>query len=203
MIRRFHDAITPAKGTSLARSFSRLGWFGFWTQVALGALPVAVMAYYMLFSRVISNVRTGLAFVEWLAIINLAILAFTLFWSYRYTRLARRIDDPQRRPEEAVVHRAAWTGVVASTIGLGFSTLVLLIESATILFYFLKAPQAGMPVMQTSGVEGLHWVSTVDVLSIVALVFMLIAELIALIFSLWLLFRTTVSSLEYPKPTVL
>jgi hypothetical protein len=59
------------------------------------------------------------------------------------------------------------------------------------LFFFLKAPQAGIPVIQTGGVAATHWVSSVDMVSLMALILFLFAELIVLIFSLWLLFRAT------------
>jgi hypothetical protein len=202
MIRKIQDAMSPAKGSSLAKAFWRLGWTGFWVQVILGSLPVALMLYYLLFTKVTADPRRGVPFVELLTMANLAILVFTILWSFRYTRLAKRIADPARRPGEAAVSKTAWTGVTASTIGMFFSAFVLLIEAATLLFYFLKAPQAGMPVIQTGASESIHWVSTIDVLSMVALTLTLIAEIIVLMLSLWLLFRTTVSSPEYPKPEV-
>jgi hypothetical protein len=182
MIRKIQDAMSPAKGSSLAKAFWRLGWTGFWVQIILGSLPVALMLYYLLFTKVTADPRRGVPFVELLTMANLAILVFTILWSFRYTRLAKRIADPARRPGEAAVSKTAWTGVTAS--------------------YFLKAPQAGMPVIQTGASESIHWVSTIDVLSMVALTLTLIAEIIVLMLSLWLLFRTTVSSPEYPKPEV-
>lgn len=202
MIRKIQDAVSPSKGSSLARAFWRLGWTGFWTQVVLGSLPVVLMVYYLVFTKVSSETRRGVPFIEILTIANLALLAFTILWSFRYTRLAKRIEDPQRRPAEAAVSRTVWTGVTASSIALIFSAIVLLIETATLLFYFLKAPQGGMPVIQTSGAESIHWVSAIDALSIVALTLTLLAEVFVLILSLWLLFRTTVSSQEYPKADV-
>jgi hypothetical protein len=81
-----------------------------------------------------------------------------------------------------------------------FSMIVILIEAANLLFYFLKSPQAGIPVIQTSGAEAAHWVSSVDMLSLMALILVLFAELIVLVFSLWLLFRTTLGSPELPPP---
>jgi hypothetical protein len=61
--------------------------------------------------------------------------------------------------------------------------LDVLIEAANLLFYFLKAPQGGIPVVQTGGAESQHWVSSVDMVSLMALILTLFAELMALIFS--------------------
>jgi hypothetical protein len=125
-------------------------------------------------------------------------LLFTTFWSYRYTRVGRRISDPERRPAEASLIETVWTGVVATTAGMLFSMIAIVIETANLLFYFLKAPQAGIPVIQTSGAGSTHWVSTMDMLSLMALVLFLFAELIVLVFSLWLLFRLTFGA---PEPS--
>ncbi len=201
MLQRLRDAMRPSKGSSLARAFSRLGWAGFWVQVVFGSLPILLMVYYLAFSRSNPDVR-GVSIVGYLTITNLLLLVFTTVWSYRFTRLARRMqnEDHERRPPETYVVKVVWTGVVASTAGMLFSMIVMLIEAANLLFFFLKAPQGGMPVIQT-GPDAVHWVSSVDMLSLMALILTLFAELIVLVFSLWLLFRTTMGSEEFPQPT--
>ena len=201
MLQRLRDAITPSKGRSLAGAFSRLGWAGFWLQVVFGSLPIIVVAYYLAFSRSDADSRGGFGFVGYLTIINLLILLFTTYWSYRYTRIGRKIRDPERSPSESSLIGAVWTGVVASTAGMLFSMIVILIEGAKLLFFFLKSPQAGIPVIQTSGVQAEHWVSSIDMLSLMALILILFAELIVLVFNLWLLFRLTLGSPEFPQPT--
>jgi hypothetical protein len=199
MLRGLQDAVSPSQGKSLAGAFSRLGWAGFWLQVVFGSLPIIGMAYYFTFSRSDTAPRGGLRFVEYLTAVDLLMLLFTTFWSYRYTRLGRRIMDPERRPPVSYLAGAAWTGVVASTAGMLFSMIVILIEAANLLFYFLKSPQAGIPVIQTSGAAAEHWVSSVDMVSLMSLILLLFAELIVLVFSLWLLFRTTLGSPEFRR----
>ena len=191
MLRRLRDAITPSKGKSLGGAFSRLGWAGFWLQVVFGSFPILILAYYFTFSRPEPGSAGGFGFSEYLAIINLLMLIFTTYWSYRYTRIGRRIRGPETGPSEPYLIGTVWTGVVATTAGMLFSMLAVLSETANILFYFLKAPQAGIPVIQTSGVEGSYFATSVDMISLMALVLFLFAELIVLVFSLWLLFRTT------------
>jgi hypothetical protein len=199
MFQRLRDAIRPSKGSSLARAFLRLGWAGFWLQVVFGSLPIIVMVYYFAFAHSATVARSGFPFIEYLAIANLLLLAFTTFWSYRYTRLGKQLLQPDRRPSESHVLGTVWTGVVASTLGMLFSMVVMLVEAANLLFYFLKAPQAGIPVIQTGGTEAPHWVSSVDMVSLMVLILTLFAELIVLVISLWLLFRTTFGSPEFPE----
>src|SRR5262249_8542289 len=139
---------------------------------------ILVLVYYLAFSRRKSDPSEGFGFTEYLTIINLLILIFTCYWSFRYTRIGKRIRDSVPGPSESYLIGTVWTGVVATTVGMLFSMIAILIESANLLFYFLKAPQAGMPVIQTSGAEGVYFVTTVDMISLMALVLFLFAELI-------------------------
>jgi hypothetical protein len=99
--------------------------------------------------------------------------------------------DPATRPSQDSVLGTVWTGILATSLGLFLSLVVMLIEVAHLLFYFLSAPQGGVPVIQAAGVAQASWVSAVDMLSLMALLLTLAAEVIALVIGLWLLFRTT------------
>jgi hypothetical protein len=189
-----HVVSDPKAAASLARSFSRLGWCGFWSQIIVGAIPIALMIYLFVFARSTIRPRAGFALVEYLTIAALLILAFTTFWFFRYTRLAKRISDPDRPPAYALLLRSAWIGIVASVVGILFSILVMIIEVAHLLFYFLATPQGGVQVVQTTANESASWVSAVDMLSLMALILSLLLELIVLSFGLWLLFHTLLSA---------
>src|SRR5262249_22520641 len=56
----------------------------------------------------------------------------------------------------------------------------------------------GIPMVQT-GAESPYWISTVDMVSLMASILILFAELLVLVFSLWLLFRLSLGSAEYPQ----
>src|SRR5262245_45708634 len=185
---------------SLARVFWRFGWIGFWAQVMVGTIPVVLTIYAFIFDHNrAAGTRSGLGLLEYLAIVSLLMLAFTTFWSFRYTRLAKQIADPARRPPDSVLRRAVWTGVAASTVSILFSILVMLSEVAQLFFYFLRAPQAGVPVVQTTAGGPTSWVSAADVMTQLALNVSLLVEFIVLAFSLWLLFRTIVASKQYAQ----
>jgi hypothetical protein len=199
MSKLLQEALKPSSGYSLANAFSGLGWSGFWAQIAIGSIPVALAIYSFLFDRSTDvGTRGGLALVEYLTLAGLLLLAFTTFWFYRYTRLAKQIADPETRPPESVARRAAWTGVAASTLGVVLSILVMLFEVTQLLFYFLRAPQVGIPTVQTTGSGSASWVSAADIVSLLMLIMTLLVEVVVLAFSLWLLFRTMTPSVEYP-----
>jgi hypothetical protein len=180
---------SPSEGVS--RAFVRLGRAGFWVQVIVGSIPVVLMVYNFVFARSLTSPRAGLPVVEYLTLISLLILVFTTFWFRRYVRLGATMTDPARRPPQAEVLGTVWTGLLASSAGVVVSLVIMLIEVAHLLYYFLTAPQGGVPVIQATGVSGASWVSAVDMVSLMALVIVLVAELVVMIFGLWLLFRTS------------
>lgn len=191
--------MSSPKGASLARSFSGLGWIGFWAQVAIGSIPVALTIQFLVFGRSAgAGTRGGFALADFFTFVGLLVLVFTTAWFYRYTRLAKRIADPQHRPPLPLVQRAAWTGVGASIIGIVFSVLVLLFEVTQLLFYFLRAPQVGIPTVQTTAGGAASWISAADIVSLLILILTLSIEIAVLAMSLWLLFRAMAASLEYP-----
>jgi Protein of unknown function (DUF3611) len=128
----------------------------------------------------------------------LIVLVFTTIWSYRYTRLGKQIADPAQRPLEYEVRRVAWIGVAASAIGILFSMLVMSFEVVQLPLYFLRAPQAGVPVIQTTGGGKESWISAADIMNLLALNLSLFGELTVLVFSIWLLFRSMMASVEFP-----
>jgi hypothetical protein len=193
MIESLHGA---NKVERLAKSFSRLGWLGFWSQVLLGSIPLVVMFYIFVFSGTFTGPRTALPIVAFLTLANLAVLLFTIFWFWRYPALGKRIANPAARPTEAAILGTVWTGLVASTLGILFSMAVLILDVGQLLMYFLTAPQAGIPAIQTTaGLDG-SWVSAIDLLSLLALLLMLAAEVLALVLGLWLMFRTSQTASE-------
>ena len=194
MLNNIVDSLQGSKIEGLANTFRRLGRLGFWLQVVLGSFPVILMLYIFLFtgSLSVSGTRAGLPVVEYLTVLNLLVLLFTTLWFYRYPGLGRRLLDPETRPSGPKVLRNVWIGLVASSLGAVFSMVVLILEVGQLLFYFLSAPQGGIPAIQTTPVGGgASWVSTVDVASLMALLLTLTAEVVALVLGLWLLFRTS------------
>ncbi|MFZ1576629.1 MAG: DUF3611 family protein [Chromatiaceae bacterium] len=177
-----------AKVESLAVTFERTGRIGFWSQLVLGTFPVAVMIFVLFYAGNLSGTRSGVPIVEWLTLGNILILFFTTFWFHRYRGLGKRIADPASRPTGEEVAGKVWTGLVASSLGVAFSILVMLFDVGQIFFYFLTAPQGGVPAIQ---LDGATFVSAIDLASLMALVMTMAAEVLVTMMGLWLLFRTS------------
>lgn len=199
MFKKLMSNLRPSGFESLGKTFSRLGWMGFWLQIVLGSVPLLLMVFIFAFARSPNGPRTGFPFVEYLTAASLLILVFTIVWFYRYTRLAKCLAEPSTRPSILSITRTIWMGIMVGSLGILVSMLLMIIETGNLLFNFLKAPQGGVPVVQTTGAQALGWVSTIDVASLMALSLFLFAELIVLVFSLWLLFRTMQVAAEFPQ----
>lgn len=171
----------------------RLGRIGLWLQLVVGSVPVALLIYAILFDGGGDvGTRGQVSLLQYLTAGNMVVLAFTTIWSFRYTHFSHRIADPDRRPSASSIQRVAWIGVAASTLGIVFSVSLMLLDATQLLLYFLRAPQAGVPVIQTTG-GAASWVSAGDMMSLMGLIVMMSVEVVILAFSLWLLFLTTVS----------
>jgi hypothetical protein len=184
-----------SKPESMARQFSRLGWIGFWIQVVLIILPVILLVYVLFISSPDSAQRRGIDLSNYLSYGSLLVMAFTIFWFYQYTRLAKRIPDPETRPPKSSVLRTLWIGLGASCLGILFSMILMINAVLRILFILLATPQTGVPISATGG-DPAKTLSAIDAVSLTSLLFTLSAELIVLAFSLWLLFRVTRPSAE-------
>jgi hypothetical protein len=179
-----------SKPESIAKQFSRLGWIGFWMQVALIILPIILLLYVLFISSPESAQSKGIDLSNYLSYGSLLVMLFTIFWFYRYTRLAKRIPDPKLRPPKSSVMQMLWIGLGASGLGILFSMILMINAVLRILFVLLATPQTGVPFAAPGG-DPSKTLSAFDAVSLTSLLFTLTAELIVLGFSLWLLFRVT------------
>jgi len=191
----------PTHIAQLSRIYSKLGWCGFWAQLIIGSIPVVLMAYLFMFAAS-PGPRAGFALVEYLSIASLVALAFTTIWAFRYKTLAKKLLNPEPHVTYGKLVRAAWVGGAISILGMAFSLAIMLVEVAHLLFYFLSTPQGGVPVIQTTQAESASWVSAIDMLSLMALLLTLVAELLFLIFSQYLLYRSLAAAAGSPDQVV-
>ena len=192
-------ASTPwqlAKPEKLSRQFTRLGWIGFWLQLALLAIPILLLVYVLFLRSPESAQRIGIDLGNYLSYGSLLVMVFTTFWFLRYTRIGKRISDAALRPPRASVERTVWIGVWASCLGILFSMVLLFGAAGRMLFILLANPQTGIMVAPGPGGDPVQSISAIDAVSLTSLLVILAAELIVLGFSVWLLFRTTNAATE-------
>jgi hypothetical protein len=190
------------KPEKLAKQFSRLGWLGFWIQIALLAVPVVLLFYILMSRRSESADPLGIDLSNYVSYGGLLVMVFTTFWFFRYTRLGKRIASPDSCPPRLVVERTLWVGVWASCLGLFFSIVLMFSAIGRLLFVLLANPQTGIQLAPALGENPMQSLSAIDAVSLSALLIVVVAELIVLGLTLWLLFRTTRPSMEEAEETV-
>src|SRR5262249_56433219 len=100
MSESLREALKPSSSYSLANAFSRLGWTGFWAQIAIGSIPFVLAIYSFLFdSGGGAGTRSGLALVQDLTISSLLLMAFTTLWFFPYTPPSNQNPHPKRHPQ--------------------------------------------------------------------------------------------------------
>ncbi|NBC14087.1 MAG: DUF3611 family protein [Gammaproteobacteria bacterium] len=171
-------------------TFSKLGWIGFFVQLALLTVPL-LLALYMLFGFAPdSPARRGIDLSNYLSWGSLIVTIFTAIWFFRYPRLGRRIADGDPKLSGAAVLKTVWIGIWAGAIGIVLSMLMLFAESSRILFVMLANPQTGLMVSPNIGGDPNLSLSALDGISLLTLLILLTAELLVLGLSLWLLYST-------------
>ena len=186
----------PEDPARFATKFQRLGWIGFWIQVAMLAIPLVLLGYVLFGQGEQSAQRRGIDLSNYLSFGSLLVMLFTTFWFYRYTRIAKRIADPASCPPQRDVIRTLWTGMWAGFLGVFFSMLLLFGAATRLLSVMLANPQTGLMIAPGKGGDPSLSVSAFDAISLTSLIVILFGELVVLGFTLWLLFRTT----RAPKP---
>ena len=106
---------SPSK-QQFASTFRVVSRFSFWIQLALGAVSGIVLLLAM-FSR---NVTTqtnnpAIGFGIFLAIGGILLLCFRIYWSFRYRRLAKRLQAPNTeiQPKKDDIIKVLQTGLFA------------------------------------------------------------------------------------------
>lgn len=171
----------------LGQRFRRVGWLGFWLQMVLGIVPVALGALFYFTSPTVAMPGGRFPLVSILATCVLAILIFTTILFFYYARVGRRLEQGTSRWTRPRLKGLVRFGLAASGISVFFSAVVMLGEITHMLLTFLEFPQGGVPVIQTT-MQDSTWISALDVLSLLALALSVIAEILILGLGLWLMY---------------
>ncbi|NJR57819.1 MAG: DUF3611 family protein [Cyanobacteria bacterium CRU_2_1] len=136
------DFLNPRTATpspqEIARSLRWLGWAGFWLQTLLGFIPTLVVVTTTLFGARQPQSRSSLGI--WLAIACLIFLIFSIYWCFRYTQLASKLEDRDLRPAKAQVIRDLKLGLLTNVGIMAIAVLIALARVGTLTFKMLTLP---------------------------------------------------------------
>jgi hypothetical protein len=133
------NSISPTP-QQVAHSLRWLGWLGFWLQALLGFIPILVVVATIL-SRTGQAQISILSLGLWLAIACLAFLVFSIYWCFRYTKLAAQLERPDLRPAKAQVIQTLKLGILANIGVMAIAVLIALVRIGTLTFKLLTLPQ--------------------------------------------------------------
>ncbi|MFM7427148.1 MAG: DUF3611 family protein [Elainella sp.] len=184
------DAPSPTP-TQIARSLRWLGWIGLWLQALFGFIPLLVLVANVL-ARPMQQTG-GFSFGLWLAIICLVMLCFSIYWCFRYTRLANRLQERDTRPAKAQVVRELKLGLVINLAIMIISVLIALLRVGGLTFRMLTLPQGATVITPnqmgtTLGVPG-TLIAPSNMIAIQAMLNTIAAGLVGLIVALLLLYQ--------------
>jgi hypothetical protein len=181
---------SPPDIRDIARDFKRFGWLGFWLQIVLGVTPIMLLIFSLLFSgqKQPSTGALGSTIGLILAYVALSVLVFTIYWCYRYTRLAKRLDNPEARPPKADVIRMLWISIIVNIGGMISAIFIAIWKVSSMLFNMLLMPQ-GAIVTPAAPLMRSPLITPFDMITLQAIVNTMAAELVGLVIALWLLYR--------------
>jgi heme/copper-type cytochrome/quinol oxidase subunit 4 len=189
------DFLKPESASStaqqVAHSLRWLGWVGFWLQALLGFIPILVVISTV-FSRA-AQPMTALSLGVWLALACLVILVFSIYWCFRYTRLASRLESRDLRPARAQVIRDLKLGLVANIGMMAIAVLIALSRVGSLTFKMLTLPQGATVITPnqlgtTLGAPG-ALITPSNMIAIHAMISAIAAGLVGTIVSLLLLYQ--------------
>ncbi len=138
------DAPSPTP-REIAQTFRWLGWIGFGLQALLGFIPILVVVANVLTKPGKQTGGTSVGLV--LAIACLVILFFSIYWCFRYTQLANRLEDRDLRPAKSQVIKDVKWGLIAKLGIMAIAVFIALLRVSELTFKMLSLPQGGTVIV--------------------------------------------------------
>ncbi len=168
----------------LARWCRWLGWAGLVLQALLGFIPLLVIT-----TRIFTSQQTGgFGLGLWLAMGCLLVLLFSIYWCFRYTRLAARLMQPDRRPPKSAVKRALKLGLLTNLAILTLATLIALWQVSAMTLRLLAVPQGATVLAPNGVVTSAALITPSNMITIYAMISTIAAGLAGLIVALLLIY---------------
>lgn len=158
------------------------GNFGLWVQLVLGVVSLGTLVVASPNLVGDKNATPATAVGVFFALAGVIALAISIYFSYRYTRIARRLAtaDASSRPSRAVILRQLRISLIINLVGL----LLTLLGAQAIVGVVLVKSLAQPPSSVVAKPQ--QFVSSIDLLVIQGNVNIIAAHFAGILSSLWL-----------------
>jgi hypothetical protein len=188
MANRIASESLPPAVKRIATSFRLSGWISFWVQIVLAVVSGAVLAFAGLNIRGAANQpgsvpNPGVGGGIFFAVLGLVALFAGAYWAFSYTRLSRKLKtkDAQSRPKPGDLIKTLRVGLLINISGM----LLTIIGCQAIV-----GSLVGKSVAQVGGIFSgnlSRFVTPLDIFVVQANINTIMAHLVGLIASLWLI----------------
>ncbi len=131
-----------------------------------------------------------------LSFVDILTLVFTIYWCFRYTRLASKLEDSNQRPAKVRVIREVWIGIIANVGVILLAVLIGMVTVGGLLYVILSLPQGAatilLPAPGGTVINQGPIIVPMDMLGLLAVMNVILAGLVGVIVSLWLLHRSSI-----------
>ena len=172
----------------IARYCRWLGWAGLILQSLLGVMPLVVVIARLVVTPQWRSLRSS--FGLWVALVGLAILLFSIYWCFRYIRMAARLEDPDLRPAKSAVKRNLKLGLLSNRALVTLGVLLALWRVTALTLKMLTLPQGTTVVSpgQAAAIPG-GLITPSSMIAIQAMVSAIAAGLVGVIIALLLIYQ--------------
>jgi Protein of unknown function (DUF3611) len=174
---------TPQTVRKIAAQLKRVGWMGFWLQLALAVVASLIFLFAIpLASTGASNPGTGGSLL--FAVGGLLVLYASTYWSFRYVTTSRKLKNPDLRPKKAETIKLVQWGLMSSVLGMASSVMAAESIAGTLLGKSLSST-LGFATFSSDALSKI--IQPLDILIVLANTHIITAHFIGMVASLWLL----------------
>lgn len=178
-----HSSSLPPKLYDIANKIRLTGWITLWVQLALALVSGFILLVAATGRNVSEQPIAGLGIGLFWAGCGVIVLLFAVYWDFRYTRIGRRLANPNHalHPSKADTIATIRLGIAVSLLGI----LIAIIGSGA-----STAVLVAKAVSQPPGVaitDPYKIIRAMDVFVVVANITVIAANFIGNIASMWLL----------------
>jgi hypothetical protein len=181
-----NSASIPLALRRIALNLRLTGWIGFWSQLVLGVVSSLIFLFAIPSASGGAARNAGTGGSIFFAVCGLFVLYYSVYQAFRYTRIARQLEDPNPnlRPKKADTIKALRFGLIVSLVGMLLSVLGAEAITGTLLGKSLSQAQ-GVAIYNPEALSKI--IQPLDIFVVLANTHTITAHFAGVAISIWLL----------------